>query len=240
MTHRPEVPGSSTRAYEAEEVDMNDLGTQDYGASWHGYTVHYTPAGIVPAGVYGPAHNVRPTSDSYGINISGPLPTLLQLQSGIAGTTLIDSDSLRLLVGASPAPPAGSRNLLSDQSMYIDSNRAHLLTYMVRDVAGGGAPTASVHLGLRYDSTFGVLDGSGTAMAEIVWNAQGAYGGMQFCGATGACGLTVKNGGAVIMAQHTPSSSSEPCTPGQTSDDASYHYWCATENHWLRVAGAAF
>ena len=115
MTHRPDVAGSSTRAYEAEEVDMNDLGTRDYGASWHGYTVHYTPAGIVPAGSGQPAHNVRPTSDSYGINISGPLPTLLQLQSGIAGTKLIDSDSLRLLVGASPPPPVGSQNLLSDR-----------------------------------------------------------------------------------------------------------------------------
>ena len=46
--------------------------------------------------------------------------------------------------------------------------------------------------------------------------------------------------GVVIIAQHTPASSTEACSPGQTSDDASYHYWCATQNHWLRVAGSPF
>ncbi len=44
----------------------------------------------------------------------------------------------------------------------------------------------------------------------------------------------------LVVAQHTPASSSEACTPGQTADDAKFHYWCATPNHWLRVAGTAF
>lgn len=52
-------------------------------------------------------------------------------------------------------------------------------------------------------------------------------------------GPTTVNG-TLVVALHTPISSTEACTPGQTADDATYHYWCARANHWLRVAGSAF
>lgn len=38
----------------------------------------------------------------------------------------------------------------------------------------------------------------------------------------------------------TPSSSSAPCTPGEFTDDANYHYVCVSLNQWKRVALSAF
>ena len=46
--------------------------------------------------------------------------------------------------------------------------------------------------------------------------------------------------GTMIVAQHTPASSTETCTAGQTADEGAYHYWCATAGQWLRVAGATW
>jgi hypothetical protein len=38
----------------------------------------------------------------------------------------------------------------------------------------------------------------------------------------------------------TPASSSAPCTPGQFTDDANYHYVCTAPNTWKRVALSTF
>lgn len=38
----------------------------------------------------------------------------------------------------------------------------------------------------------------------------------------------------------TPASSSAPCTPGQFTDDASFHYVCVAPNSWKRVALSTF
>lgn len=51
---------------------------------------------------------------------------------------------------------------------------------------------------------------------------------------------TGDNSGCIIEPLHTPSSSSEPCTAGQFSDDANYHYVCTATNTWKRVALTAF
>ena len=50
--------------------------------------------------------------------------------------------------------------------------------------------------------------------------------------------LVVK--GSLAVNQHTPASSSESCTPGQTTNNATYYYWCASPNHWVRVRGNNF
>ncbi len=39
---------------------------------------------------------------------------------------------------------------------------------------------------------------------------------------------------------HTPSSSSEPCSPGASVDDSDYHYVCTAPNKWKRVALSAW
>ena len=39
---------------------------------------------------------------------------------------------------------------------------------------------------------------------------------------------------------HTPASSSEACSAGQSAVDGTYIYWCASTNHWLRIAGTSF
>jgi hypothetical protein len=38
----------------------------------------------------------------------------------------------------------------------------------------------------------------------------------------------------------TPASSSAPCTAGQFTDDANYHYVCVAANTWKRVALNSF
>jgi len=57
--------------------------------------------------------------------------------------------------------------------------------------------------------------------------------------------MTVDTGGNVrAVAYHetltTPASSSAPCSAGDFTDDANFHYVCTAQNSWKRVALSAF
>jgi hypothetical protein len=54
-------------------------------------------------------------------------------------------------------------------------------------------------------------------------------------------GFQVDPAGHVVAVSYrgtlrTPASSKAPCTPGDTTDDADYHYVCVGPSHWRRVA----
>ena len=198
MYKLPGIAGDWTNQFEKLEIDMTDEDTVDYSTSFHGETCAFTPTGITPAANGVAAHNVLPAADSYCYKMAGPLPTLLELR-GIAGTYEIDADSLRLMIGASPAPGVGSQSLQQVQRMFVDSNQADLMTYAQRDVTGTGPATSSIHLALTYDPTTWGQIGGGTPMAQMVWNQQGYYGGMSLCSASGACGFNMSNAGTLYL-----------------------------------------
>jgi hypothetical protein len=55
-----------------------------------------------------------------------------------------------------------------------------------------------------------------------------------------ASGGTVHIVGSARLDMHTPASSTEACTAGQTTFDTNYHYDCVATNTWRRVALSSF
>ncbi|MBS1033361.1 hypothetical protein [Gluconobacter cerinus] len=125
--------------------------------------------------------------------------------------------------------------------------------------AGGNA--AAPNFGLIVDasgndyigpgSTLNFLDTSGHSVGGFQWSPanntvwQSAQAGFAASVSIAASspGLTVANrvtAGSFSETLSTPSSSSAPCTSGQFTDDANYHYVCVATNMWKRVALSTF
>ncbi len=59
-----------------------------------------------------------------------------------------------------------------------------------------------------------------------------------FANRAGTTGITAA--GSLYQPLHTPATSHEPCTPGQFTDDPSFHYVCTAPNQWKRTALNSF
>ena len=189
LTHDPNNPlyvNSQSHEYAGVEIDFQDFGTKDYDASFQGITIVYSPFG-----------GALPMIDSYGAFIAGEFPTLLKMRGG-ATSVSIDADGFMLNVGASPGITVGSTSVLSDFRTYVDSNQLRLTTYAKRDIAGGGWPTMSLHVGLQIDGTFGKLDGA--PGGEIIYNPPNYLGGMALRGSSGAYGFLMNSVGDSVLA----------------------------------------
>jgi hypothetical protein len=169
-------PDSRIKTYQGIEFDFQNYGTVDYEMAVQGLSLNYDPIN----------GTVKPTADSYGMKLSG-FPTGLIINYTPIGGVAIQTDAFNALTQASPSLWAGTptANLIWEAAGYIDSNVLRLQNWVSRDVAGGGWPTASMHLGLFVDRPELSLAG-GSPMASIVWNAQGFDGGLQFRTPTGS------------------------------------------------------
>lgn len=118
------------------------------------------------------------------------------------------------------------------------------------------APTAASLPKVMFDATGNAtdqkkwqwyIDTSGNLVLTTLNDAENAaVGALVF---TRGPGTSIKNvlvmsplvaSGGLIGALNTPASSSAPCTAGQMSDDANYHYVCVAANTWKRVALSSF
>jgi hypothetical protein len=69
-------------------------------------------------------------------------------------------------------------------------------------------------------------------------------GGISFCVNAGSTFTVDTSGKAIALSYHetltTPASSSAPCSAGDFTDDANFHYVCTAPNTWKRVALSSF
>lgn len=210
---------SRIKEYENIEIDLNNLATTDYAASFHGDTCVYVPQGRVPnsAGTPTPntdgvTHAILPTDDSYCLNILGgnALPTLIRVSQ--AGVVQVWGDGYWLDGHAltSPGIEAGSRKLNTVWEQAIDTNRQRLAIWGQRDVAGGagGWPNASMHLGLVIDGPTGSLPSNpvdqshGSPRGEVIFDPPNFAGGVCLSNYTEVLGLCVDNNGNAV-AKHS-------------------------------------
>jgi hypothetical protein len=186
---------SQVRECEAEEVDLVNDATTDYTESFHGLTIGYNAVGRVGAD----KHPVLPTTDSWMINIEGghTMPQLLRLNGAQPGGCMICGDQFLVNGGQSPARATGSTSVLSDIQGHVDNHSMHAILFAERDSATEGPAAASLHLGMRIDSTIGKFDGA--RMGGIVWNPPGNYGGMGLETSDGTLGAAVDPHGNLVV-----------------------------------------
>ena len=162
--------GSQLHSFEGLEMDMWNRASHHYEASFHGITIGYDSLGYDQS----TRQPVLPANDSYMIEASGNVPVGLKMR--LITDKQLDLEGFTLRTPASPSPTIESTNLLLEETNFIDSNRLRLLTYVQRDKAGGGWPTASVHIGLHVDGITGSMQGS--PMGDLVYNPPGYPGGI--------------------------------------------------------------
>ena len=206
---------------------LNQIGT---GPGWTGDEMDLVGAVDATHGVAGSGTLIGGVKWNPGGNAPGAVALCGQSACGVtvaaSGTVNLGqiTNELQTITGLTSSA-VGATAIASEHDEFADSNNQRLLTWTSRDVAGvAGWPSASVHIGLQIDGALGSL--SGTAMGQIIFNAQGNSYGVQVCGAgtpaSGpACGLTVHGDGSVALGTNTAPltvvSGLTAVTPGTTA-----------------------
>ena len=141
-----------------------------------------------------------------------------------------DGQTIQGLTGNNKARIELSLEGKVDQAALIGGGATHGFIYAYADGVYGESPDGST----LFDLYNGGLD--------LTTN-----GAVQFYGDTSTnlgstTGWTAVNGSRVNVTslQNPPTNANDPCTAGDTIDTATYHYYCAATDTWVRVAMATW
>ena len=177
-----------------------------------------------------PAFTVIPNGDTYiGSYASAPARSLFFYQ-GAHG------------------PAASSAQISADYGNLLFANSAGGMTfqtaYSTQNAVG------AQELGAPYQSAKWFYDGtSGTGSGEwhispldtnVELGDSGGHFALRVRNNKGAAVAGINSSGLFFETPQAPASSSAPCTAGQFSDDANYHYVCVAVNTWKRIALSSF
>lgn len=179
--------------------------------------------------------------------------TTLQLASGGGGGSDVDLSDYALLAGDADGQTIQGRSGSDEARVDIGEGQP----YEARMI-GGGATPAFAFVDNAYfsaqspdtNSSIQVADGSVQISSDAAVGLSvlptGAYFGASatsfYAGSPDSTNtIDVSNAAVrILYSQTPPTDADDPCTAGDTIDTATFHYFCAATNTWVRVAMATW